>query len=206
MARRTRPAGKPAYHHGDLRTALLDAGETLLAEKGPAALSLRELARTCGVSQAAPYRHFKDRDAILNALAIRAFKEFGDALTAASTGVADPGKRLQALGRAYVHYGLAHPHRLRLMFGTDGKNRMVDEHLAEVAGAGYGLLEQTVAEILPPRSKKLRAATVSAWSLVHGFTVLNLDLPSEAMAESVKERDSLLGTILEEFTAGLSRT
>lgn len=76
------PESRP-YHHGDLRAALLAAAESTLREKGVGALSLRELAREVGVSHAAPGRHFKDKQALLNALALTGYERLGRALSAA---------------------------------------------------------------------------------------------------------------------------
>src|SRR5262245_4715846 len=102
---------KKAYHHGDLRAALLQAGGNLLEKEGLDALSLREVARRAGVSHNAPYRHFPDRDRLLAALAEEGFAELGRTL--AEAGKRGPRER----GEAYVGFALAHPQRFRLMFG-----------------------------------------------------------------------------------------
>lgn len=105
------------YHHGDLRAALLTRAEETLREKGPAALSLRELARDLGVSHAAPSRHFKDKQALLDALALVGFERFGETL-AASQETADEtfADRLGALARSYVGFATANAELLDLMF------------------------------------------------------------------------------------------
>ncbi|MFJ2832223.1 TetR/AcrR family transcriptional regulator [Streptomyces sp. NPDC087263] len=105
------------YHHGDLRAALLTRAEETLREKGPGALSLRELARDLGVSHAAPSRHFKDKQALLDALAQVGFARMGEAL-AASQATADEtfADRLGALARAYVGFATANAELLDLMF------------------------------------------------------------------------------------------
>lgn len=105
------------YHHGDLRAALLTRAEETLREKGPAALSLRELARDLGVSHAAPSRHFKDKQALLDALALVGFERLGETL-AASQETADEtfADRLGALARSYVGFATANAELLDLMF------------------------------------------------------------------------------------------
>ena len=105
------------YHHGDLRAALLTRAEETLREKGPAALSLRELARDLGVSHAAPSRHFKDKQALLDALALVGFERMGEALDA-SQATADEtfADRLGALARSYVGFATANAELLDLMF------------------------------------------------------------------------------------------
>jgi AcrR family transcriptional regulator len=145
-AKRDSPAAKRNYHHGDLRRALLDAAWRLVAEKGLAALTLRELARAAGVSHAAPYHHFPSRTALLDALAEEGFagldRAMGEAKAGPATGEqaaeaatpgpgdplpspAEPGQTprpvegaevMVRLGRAYVDFACAHPEQLQVMF------------------------------------------------------------------------------------------
>src|SRR5436190_10261366 len=100
------------YHHGDLPAALLRAAGQTLEKKGIGALSLREAARRAGVSHAAPYRHFPDREALLAALAAEGYAMLGSAQREAAAV-----HGLRGMGEAYVHFALAHPQRFRLMFG-----------------------------------------------------------------------------------------
>ncbi|MFJ6668003.1 TetR/AcrR family transcriptional regulator [Streptomyces sp. NPDC091383] len=109
------PASRP-YHHGDLRAALLQSAERTLREKGAGALSLRELARDTGVSHAAPGRHFKDKQALLDALALEGYERLEGAL--AEVYGAGPGfeRRMAALAHAYLGFAVDHPELLELMF------------------------------------------------------------------------------------------
>lgn len=105
------------YHHGDLRAALLARAEQTLREKGPGALSLRELARDLGVSHAAPSRHFKDKQALLDALALTGFARMDAALTASRAAAGEAfADRLGALARAYVDFATANAALLDLMY------------------------------------------------------------------------------------------
>ncbi len=98
------PAKGGRYHHGDLRSALVDAAVGLIAERGVRGFSLAEASRRVGVTTAAPYRHFADRDALLAAVAVRALQVFA-AMVAAEAGDADePAQRLAAMARAYVRF------------------------------------------------------------------------------------------------------
>src|SRR4051794_36901136 len=107
------------YHHGNLREALLDAGERALESAGAQSLSLRELAREVGVSHAAPRRHFPDKQALLDALAQAGFERLGALLAAAVAGAgADFDERFLALARAYVAYATEHPALVDLMFAS----------------------------------------------------------------------------------------
>src|SRR5687768_2538693 len=120
-------ARKRAYHHGDLRQALLDAALPLLRTGGPQALTLRAVARAAGVSQTAPYRHFTDRSALVGAVAEDGFRRLHAELIAAVTSPAKTlGKApetarggLQAVALAYVRFALAHPAEYRVMFGGE---------------------------------------------------------------------------------------
>ncbi|MFD5630767.1 TetR/AcrR family transcriptional regulator [Streptomyces sp. NPDC127072] len=105
------------YHHGDLRAALLTRAEETLREKGPTALSLRELARDLGVSHAAPSRHFKDKQSLLDALGQVGFERLGQTLTASQESAGESfADRLGALARAYVGFAGGNAELLDLMF------------------------------------------------------------------------------------------
>jgi AcrR family transcriptional regulator len=107
------------YHHGNLRSALLEQAERTLSEEGVAGLSLRELAREVGVSHAAPRRHFQDKQALLDALAEHGFERLGEATQAAVDGAGRSfRKRLTVLARAYVHFATEHAALLELMFAA----------------------------------------------------------------------------------------
>jgi AcrR family transcriptional regulator len=105
------------YHHGDLRAALLTRAEETLRDKGPAALSLRELARDLGVSHAAPSRHFKDKQALLDALAVTGFERLDEAVAASRERTGESfAQRLDAVVRAYVKFARANAALLDLMY------------------------------------------------------------------------------------------
>ena len=151
------------YHHGDLRTAALQAAGKVLEKEGVAALSLREVARRAGVSHNAPYRHFPDRNALLAALAAEGF-ELLSAQLAANQG--------RDMGAAYVRFALEHPQRFRLMFG--GLLKLEDHpQLADASAGAYGALVAAMKAQKEIRDPETAAA--AAWSLVHGLSHLLLD-------------------------------
>ena len=165
-----------SYHHGDLRRALVEATEALLAEKGPEAFSLREVARRAGVSPAAPAHHFGDAGGLLAAVATAGFDGLAAALAAGhASGGADPRRRLREQGVAYVEYALRHPGRFRLMF----RDALLapDPELQRAGNAAFLVLENGVREAfgvapgaqLPPRAW---TAVIALWSVVHGFAHL----------------------------------
>ncbi|MFJ3671890.1 TetR/AcrR family transcriptional regulator [Streptomyces sp. NPDC090106] len=125
------PENRP-YHHGDLRSALLAGAERTLLEKGVAALSLRELARDIGVSHAAPGRHFKDKQALLNALALAGYERLGDTLDAADDPRLPLQPRLTALGRAYLGFAIDNAELLALMYARKHEPGAEEEMAAEV--------------------------------------------------------------------------
>lgn len=182
--------GKVRYHHGNLRVALVEAGLQLVEETGIEALTLREAARQAGVSQTAPYRHFADKEALLAAVAAAGFKELQRALSEAAAGIEGANRRLQRLGRTYVHFALDHPGLFRLMFGAGIGDKQSYPLLQQAAQAAYALLEDVMRAYLGC-SHDTPAATVAAWSLVHGLASLLLDqqFDSVEMTGELKDID-----------------
>lgn len=165
-----------AYHHGDLRRALLDAAHAALAAGAYEALSLRELARAAGVSANAPYRHFASKQALLAAVAARGFDELSarfDAETAA-----DPVERLSRMSDRYTGFAADNPALYRVMFGSAKRALMGDAELARAARACFGRLVAAVVAARgggdPDDVDTLREA-VSVWSVVHGHAMLAID-------------------------------
>ncbi|WP_203835191.1 TetR/AcrR family transcriptional regulator [Winogradskya humida] len=135
----------PAYHHGNLRTTLLDAAERRLREDGAEQLSLRELAREAGVSHAAPRRHFADRQALLDALAEAGFARL-DATLRVALNVAGPEfvPRLHAIAAAYLKFATDDAALLELMFA--GKHREGAEQIAVAASVPFGLMDALIVQ------------------------------------------------------------
>src|SRR5512142_720198 len=107
-----------SYHHGDLRRALLDATLSLATELGPAGVSLRQAAERAGVSQAAPYRHFSGKEAMIAAASEEGFRLLHAAMVEAThAGSADPAQRLAALVACYAEFAVTRTAHFRLMFG-----------------------------------------------------------------------------------------
>ncbi|HEY3077752.1 MAG TPA: TetR/AcrR family transcriptional regulator [Burkholderiales bacterium] len=151
---------KTAYHHGNLRPALLRTAGKLLEDQGAASLALRGLARRAGVSHNAPYRHFPNREALLAALAAEGFAMLGERLRG------QPGREM---GEAYVRFALEQPQRFRLMFG--GLLPMAKyPQLRTAAQGAYQALVEAFKDLPRPE-----LAAAAAWSLVHGFSHLLLD-------------------------------
>lgn len=183
-------AEKKAYHHGNLREALLEEAIRIIDEEGTGALTIRRLADRVGVSHAAPAYHFKDKNALLVAVATEGFRRLGEYFqrSIAHAATADPAERVRQLGHAYIDFALAHPSHYRVMFGPDLKSIKTDDpDFIEVASAAFGFLHETMREIYPdfdeaePTAAPTEAgmnsltAALSAWSTVHGIVMLWID-------------------------------
>jgi AcrR family transcriptional regulator len=158
------------YHHGDLRRALVEAALELLLEGGTEALGMRELARRVGVSAAAPYRHFRDKQALIQAVAATGFALFLEAIEAAKAGV-PADEQLGAMAEAYVHFALRYPRLYKLMFSSE-LGKFQDKDLRRAADAAYESLAVTAAKEDPDAPGE---AAISAWAFVHGLSMLLLD-------------------------------
>jgi AcrR family transcriptional regulator len=133
------------YHHGNLRTALLAQAERTVRERGVNELSLRELARDVGVSHAAPRRHFPDRQALLDALAIAGFDRLGAELRTAMESAGDSFQdRLQATAAAYIEFAVEDAELLDLMF--TGKHRESADMLVEAADRAFAVLFELITQ------------------------------------------------------------
>ncbi len=173
--------GGDGYHHGDLRATLLVAAVELIAERGAGKLSLRECARRAGVSHAAPYRHFANKDALLQAIAEEGFGWLYAAGVEAMEGIEDARDRLDAYGLAYVRFAIEHPVHVRVMFTLQ-----FDVKGGEDKGApAFELLEKTAAEAAGEDADP-QVAAVAAWALPHGLSMLILDgrIPPEHVGDA----------------------
>ncbi len=169
-------SGNRPYHHGDLRRSLRETAFGLLERVGPAALTLREIARSAGVSHAAAYRHFADKEALLAELAEGGFRELlGESRAAVAASRGGPLRKLEASGRAYVAFGVRRPHLLQLMFGAAIPDWSVHPGLVASSGELAAQLAGIVTEGQARgviRAGPVGDLTLTAWSLVHGLALL----------------------------------
>lgn len=187
------------YHHGSLRDALLSAAERTLRAPGQDELSLRELARQIGVSHAAPRRHFRDRQALLDALAITGFERLGAKLEAAIEAADDVfASRLHDAVGAFVRFATQDAALLELMFST--KHRDGAEEVREAASAAFatlpGLIEQGQAEGLLAAGTSSRAGIVLLATVQGIATLIN-----GGMVEA-ERLDELVDAAVEQFLRG----
>jgi AcrR family transcriptional regulator len=161
------------YHHGNLRRALLDGALALLKERGSFDFTLRELARTAGVTHNAPYRHFASKPELLGALKQEGFGLLAERARQALARSGDsPRERIRALGEAYVRFALAHPEHFRLMT-SEAAERPGGERVAEES---FRLLEGAIADGQSRgavrRDLSARELALAAWAIVHGLASL----------------------------------
>ena len=164
------------YHHSDLRQALVSSACQLLGKNGLSALSLREVARRSGVSQAAPYRHFPDKAALLAAVAAEGFRGLSRTMAESAEGIDARAERFRALGRGYVRFALDNPSMLRLMFGAELGVKCDHPELQQAAADAYAMLSNTAASVVgEPSTGAPNTLALAAWSLVHGLSQLLID-------------------------------
>ena len=169
--------GPRGYHHGNLKEALVRAALELIAEKGPAGFTFAEAARWAGVSPAAPYRHFRDRDELLADVARRGFELFAEALTKAwDDGRPDPFTAFDRLGKAYLAFARSEPAYYSAMFEA-GVSQDADPALRAAGDRAFAVLRTATEKLLgtmPGPSKPSPALMVSLhiWALSHGIASL----------------------------------
>jgi AcrR family transcriptional regulator len=164
-----------SYHHGDLKAVLLAFAREQLERASLDSLSMREMAKAVGVSHTAAYRHFQDKRALLEAVAVQGFEEMLAAgRTAEDPASSDARAKLKALGLAYVRFGLRHPRRLAHMFNAVSNPEATAE-LMQVGAQLFELLFQLVREGQQKevfRAGDARQMTHACWAMVHGLSIL----------------------------------
>jgi AcrR family transcriptional regulator len=167
---------KNGYHHGDLTNALLAAALARVEQDGADAVSLRDLAQALGVSRAAPYRHFPDRDALLAAVAARGFEdlvaEYEAVLAAPCSDDADLPQRGWLV---YLDFARRRPGLFRLMFDSDflGRDRP-PAVLIPPANRAYQLLWEAMRRAHPGKDdREIKKRTLTGWSTIYGYIALN---------------------------------
>lgn len=190
-----------AYHHGDLRTALLDAAEDDLQADPGAALSMRSLAAKVGVSATAPHAHFRTRGDLLAALAARGFERLRQELAAVSHAATDPATELAALAECYIAFGAKNVGIYRLMF-TTGVDLTAAPELRQTSRGSFDVLRDAVRRAFPGQDEAaIDQTTLTAWALVHGFGSLSSEgrisdeiAPDQSPAAFARIAAVLIGT------------
>ncbi len=173
-----RPRGREreSYHHGNLREALIEAALALIAERGPAGFTFAEVARAAGVSPAAPYRHFRDRNALVAEIARLGFERFEERLRAEwRDGRPDPVSAIENIGKAYLAFARDEPASYAAMFGS-GLVLEDDPALLLASGRAFGVLRDAAEIACNTARGKARPppmmVALHLWSLAHGIASL----------------------------------
>ena len=170
------PGGRRSYHHGNLSEALIQAALDLIAEYGPAGFSFAEVTRAVGVSAAAPYRHFRDRDALMADIARRGFDKFAEALSEAwRDGQPEPLSAFKAVGHAYLAFAREEPAYFAAMFEarlpTD-----TNRELAKATERAFAVLrracEALIAELPADKRPPALMMSLHVWAMAHGIASL----------------------------------
>ncbi len=201
-----RPA-KAQYHHGDLRQALIDATRSLVAERGAENFSLADACRLAGVTTAAPYKHFRDKQEILEAIVEQGYENLA-AKTMAATVAAGEGTlaAMIAMGQAYVNFAREQPAVFRLMFGQNPAIKRAED-VEETGRACFGNVIAQVA-LYCERQKLSGDAGVIAlelWTFVHGAACLLIDADYEKVAPGLDVDALVAGVAPRLLQAGATR-
>jgi AcrR family transcriptional regulator len=164
------------YHHGNLKEALLRAALELIAQKGPGGFTFAEAARWAGVSPAAPYRHFRDRDELLASVALRGFHQFEAALSQAwDEGRPDVFFALDRLGKAYLDFARAEPAYYSAMFEA-GIPPASNSELREAGDRAFtvlrGAAEKLCAQVSANKRPPALMVALHIWAMAHGIASL----------------------------------
>lgn len=170
------PGARRGYHHGNLREALITAALDLISKKGPAGFTFADAARAAGVSPAAPYRHFRDRDALMADIARRGFEAFAAALARAwNEGKPSPRTAFERVGRAYLEFARKEPALFSAMFES-GLSVSDYPEVREAGDRAFAVLREAceaVAATLPKdRRPPALMMALHIWSLSHGIAAL----------------------------------
>jgi len=207
--------GEP-YHHGDLRRTLLDAARDLAVEQGIDSFTLREVARRAGVSHAAPYHHFADKAALVEALTVETYRRLTEAISYACEQTKGTTlDRLLAIGVAYVEFAVGHPAEFRLMsrFGIcedpllEKPMDIADRSPVEEAAHGaYTVLIRTIhegQEAKQVNQDNMESLALTCWATVHGLATLILDGLIRKSPYSTMSTGEIAGIILQTLQKGL---
>lgn len=196
-----------AYHHGDLRRALIEAALGIVDEDGVEALTLRAVARRAGVSHAAPYHHFADLAHLRAAVAAECFVDLRDRMVDARAAGGSPDEQVRELGRSYVGYAVERPNRFRLMWRPELRGPGAPSEV--VALAGEESYQPLLAAVAAGQAARLfRAGAIPdlalfAWSTVHGFATLLVDGPLTRIAADPARLAAATRNVVELALTGL---
>ncbi len=196
-----------SYHHGNLRDALIIAAAELIEENESLDFAMIDAARRAGVSSAAPYRHFKDKDELLEAVGLVAFMALSEHVEASVAEFpAGSPQRIIGLGRGYIHFVTSHPNYYDLMWGKSGIQAMEAEEVS-LGGSGFYILADAVESWCTATgthgNDPVDLAT-KLWAMAHGLSALALNGHIKKFMPDV-DVDSLIESSTMAFLGGLEK-
>jgi len=209
MESQSGPQKPKAYHHGDLRNALIHAGLELLAEGGAQELDLRKVARRAGVSHAAPYRHFADKQALIAAITEEGFHWLAERIETALREVAvEPFEQLVGIALAYVHFAQEHTWLMREMFSGLTIERETFESLHTASKTVYRLYTDVIRR--GQESGKFVTGDPAAlagvfWSVLHGLAILIIEKQMRPYTDGPEGTERVTRYTIESLYGGFAR-
>lgn len=191
------------YHHGDLRRALIESADAILERDGPNALSLRAVAREAGVSPAAPYHHFKDKDELLSAIAREGFARLSAALVEAGGGECggddcNPETKMSDLGVAYVKFAQSHPALYRVMYDCARAEDALPQK-TDHDHDGFQILKDALTKAGGNRVSEtdIHLASIASWCAAHGLAEMSSFVQFRPLKAELGGEDAFLRGVLE---------
>jgi len=204
------PAVKEKYHHGDLRAALLDAAVEVIDEIGPQGLTIREVARRAGVSHAAPYRHFNDRDDLILTAVEHGFDLLQDTMEKAKAAAEDDAiSQFAASGLAYLDFALNNPAYYRVMFSGDLLSPNGNMSLRHTSREALDDMVESIKECQElglVRAGNPVTYALTILSTLHGFVSMVNDNRVQHLVDSNYTLEDLRDTVLDNLFAGIGNT
>ena len=186
------------YHHGDLSRALIDAARRILEAEGPAALSLRAVAREAGVSPAAPYHHFKDKTELLEAVAHQGWEALGETIAQARANSPSKRETLSRIGLGYIRFAKDNPALYRLMYDTTRDRTAMPDH-SKNEDSGYFQVQAAILDTgaNPCSELELQIATIASWCAAHGLAEMAGFKEFEPIKEAMGGEEPFLLAVLD---------
>jgi AcrR family transcriptional regulator len=197
MTARNKQSASSSYHHGDLRNALVAVGRKLLETTGIGEFSLRQVAREVGVSGAAPFRHFADKEALLAAIAEEGFVELLSTRRKLISPAGHPARTVYRMMEAYVAYAIRHPGMFDLMVGQRIPSLTAYGELSQIIDESFGLFAKAVqlyGQECGWPEKTFPALTHAAWAVEHGVAMLILSNRAPRTGSGIKINGMLRDT------------
>jgi AcrR family transcriptional regulator len=191
---------KKTYHHGDLKNALIQSGVKILAKEGVAGLSLRKVAKKAGVSHAAPYAHFHDKQALIAAISADGLRRLYEQMSLVVDAYPNkPAKQLTEGAKAYLHFAQEHPDQFRIMFSGVIESEKDHPDYVEMSIKSYQRVIRIVEACQAQgvlRSESAEALGVALWSVVHGLTMLLIEGQlSQSLTDQIRAEELLIAAL-----------